>query len=105
MMVIFGIAIFILVFFPFYGLNLRFHIGYLLNKIFDTIGRLSFIGGGFLLTLSVISLFLGKKIRVGWLIMAIVLLWISCWCTGTFLDLWGFIIGDPQNTGGGSGYY
>ncbi len=104
-MIIFGIAIFILIFFPFYGFTLRFHLGYITNKIFDTIGRFSLIGGVFLITLCIISLILGKKIRVGWFIVAIVLLWVGCWCTGIVLDIWGFTIGNPQNTGGGSGYY
>jgi hypothetical protein len=104
-MVIFGITIFIIIFFPFYGLSLRFYVGYVLNKIFDTIGNFSLIMGGFLITLCVISLFIGKKIRVGWFIVAIVLLWVGCWCTGTILNLWGHIIGNSQNSGGGSGYY
>jgi len=104
-MVLFGIAIFVLVFFPFYGLTLRFHIGYVLKKLFDTIGRYSLIGGTFLIILCLISVFLERKIRLRWFIVAIVLLWVGSWTTGIIIDIWGFIIGTPENTGGGSGYY
>lgn len=104
-MVIFGIALFILIFFPFYGINLRYHLGYILNKLFDTIGRFSLIGGAFLIILCLISVFLERKIRLGWFIVAIVLLWVGSWTTGIIIEIWEFIIGNPQNTGGGSGYY
>ncbi len=105
MMVIFGIALFVLIFFPFYGISLRFHLGYILKKLFDTIGRFSLIGGAFLIILCLISVFLGRKIRVGWFIVAIVLLWVGSWSTGIIIDIWGFIIGTSENTGGGSGYF
>ncbi len=105
MMTIFGITIFVLVFFPFYGLTLRFHLGYVLKKLFETIGRYSLIGGTFLIILCIASLILGKKIRVGWFFAAIVLLWIGCWCTGIAFDFWKIITGDFSDTGGGSGFY
>lgn len=103
-MVLFGIAIFVLVFFPFYGIYLRFHIGYILNELFEWIGKLSFTGGFFLIILCIASLILGKKIRVGWFLTAIVLLWVGCWCTGIAFDFWNIITGDLSD-GGSSGFY
>lgn len=100
-----GILIFLVFFFPFYGLSMRYYIGYGIRTLFNGIGSLSLMGGSFLLILSVISLFFGKKIRVGWLIVAVVLIWIGGWCTGTYINLFGFLVGNTQGSGAGTGYH
>lgn len=93
-----------LIFFPFFAVNLRYQLGYVFGKIIDMIGHYSLIGGGFLLILYVMSIFIGKTIRMRWLIAGIVLLWIGCWCTGLIIEIFGIPIGEATNSGG-YGYY
>ena len=97
----FCIIVFLLVFFPFYGINLRYRVGFIFRQIFDTIGGISLTIGGFLTALSLLSLFMGgRSIRLRWLIMGVVLLWVGCWCTGAVVDLFGTTIGTDRPTGG-----
>jgi len=103
--VFFGILIFIIFFFPFYGLSLRYYIGYGLKKLFNGIGMLSLMGGTFLLILSAISLLLEKKIRLGWFVVAIALFWVGSWCTGIIVEILGIPIGNTQGSGAGSGFH
>ena len=105
MTVIFGIVVFIVIFFPLYGLSLRFYIGYILKTIFDWIGRVSLTIGGFCLTVCILSIFIpGKSLNIKWAILGIALLWIGCWCTGEVLNFFGYIIGSGTSSGS-SGYH
>lgn len=104
MWVFFGILIFVFIFFPFFAFNLRYQLGYIFQTIMDYIGNTCLTVGGFLIILCVAGLIVGKSIKVGWFVVAIVLLWVGCWCTGVIIDFWGIIIGNSQNSGGG-GYH
>ena len=98
---IFGIIVFVLIFFPFYAVNLRYQLSYIFGQIFDTIGWISLTIGGLLTVVSLLSLFTGgRSIRINWLIMGVVLLWIGCWCTGAVVELFGTTIGTDRPTGG-----
>ena len=103
MNVFFAILVFIVIFFPFFAINLRYQLGYIFQKIFDTIGVVCLTGGTFLIILCFIGLIVGRSIKVGWFIVAIVLLWIGCWCTGGVIEFFGIEIGGSNS--GGSGYY
>ena len=98
---IFCIIVFVLIFFPFYAVNLRYQLSYIFGQIFDTIGWISLTIGGLLTVVSLLSLFTGgRSIRINWLIMGVVLLWIGCWCTGAVVELFGTTIGTDRPTGG-----
>ena len=99
--VIFGIAVFLLVFFPFYGINLRYQLSYTFRQIFETIGGISLTIGGLMVLVSILSLFTGgRSIRFHYLIVGVVLLWVGCWCTGAVVDLFGITIGNERASGG-----
>lgn len=103
MNVFFAILVFIVIFFPFFAINLRYQLGSIFQKIFDSIGVICLTGGTFLIILCFIGLIVGRSIKVGWFVVAIVLLWIGCWCTGEVIEFFGIDIGGSNS--GGSGYY
>ncbi|MHA2183095.1 MAG: hypothetical protein ACXAAH_16880 [Promethearchaeota archaeon] len=97
----FCIVVFIVVFFPFYGMNLRYQIGFIFNQIFDTIGWISLTVGGLMVMISILGLFTGgRSMKFHYLIIGVVLLWIGCWCTGAVLDIFGVTIGSERASGG-----
>ena len=98
---IFGIIVFLLVFFPLYGFNLKFQLGIYLRKIFDVIGILCLTFGAFLLILCIASLFLGRSMRTGSFIVAIVLIWVGCWMSGIAVEIFGFALGNKEAGTGG----
>ena len=101
---IFFVIVVFLVAFPFFAPNLRYQVGSFFRIIFDYIGRACMMGGTALFVLWVLSIFANKSIKVHWLILSLVLLWVGCWCTGTTLEIWGYIIGEGTSSGN-SGYY
>ncbi len=104
MNIFFVILLFAVIFFPIYGITLRYQLGYIFQKIFDTIGVICLTGGTFLLILCFIGLIVGRSIKVGLFVVAIVLLWIGCWCNGTVIEFFGVTFGDSASSGQ-SGYY
>ncbi len=97
----FCILAFILVFFPFYAVNLRYQLGYIFRQIFDGIGWISLTLGSLLTAISILSLFTGgRSMRTSTLIVGIVLLWIGCWVTGSVFNLFGITIGNERASGG-----
>lgn len=99
--VFFCIIVFVVIFFPFYAINLRYQLSYIFGQIFDTIGWFSLYIGGIMTVISVLSIFTGgRSIRVHYLIIGIVLLWIGSWCTGIVINIFGIPIGNDQVTGG-----
>ena len=103
--VFFGIVVFLTIFSPFYLLTIRYHVGYILNEIFEWIGKASLMGGGVLLIFSVINVFIGKVINLKWIVTGIALLWIGSWCTGMVIEIFGIPIGNTQGSGVGTGYH
>ena len=99
-----GIIVFIFVFFPFYGINLRYQVGSVFSKIFDTIGMICLLIGGVETAISVLGIFMGRSVNTKTFILGIVLLWVGCWCTGAVLNLFGFTIGD-SGVSGNPGYH
>ena len=97
----FCIIAFMLVFFPFYAVNLRYQVGYIFQQIVDGIGWISLTLGSFLTAISVLSLFIGgRSMNTRTLITGIVLLWIGCWVTGSVFNLFGITIGNERPSGG-----
>jgi len=94
--VLFGIVAFLLVGFPFFAINMRFQLGAIFLKIFDTIGTYSMIIGGALVTISVLSLLTRSPIKMRTFMIGIALLWVGSWCTGTAINILGIPVGQQQ---------
>jgi len=97
-----GIVICVFIFFPFYGINLRYQVGSTFSKIFDSIGIICLFAGGIATSISLIGILVGRSINTKTFIIGIVLLWVGCWCTGAVLKLFGNTIGGsstPENPG------
>lgn len=100
-LVFFGILAFILVFFPFYAVNMRYQVGYIFQQIVDGIGYFSLTVGTLLTTISIVSLFIGgRHMNTRWLIIGVVLLWIGCWVTGSVFSLFNVTIGNERPPAG-----
>ncbi|MFX1309857.1 MAG: hypothetical protein ACFE9M_04840 [Promethearchaeota archaeon] len=102
--ILLGILIFVFVFFPFFGLTLRYQIGGLFSALLDGIGQLCLIIGGVLSLVGFVGIFTRSHNWAKHVIIGIALLWIGCWCTGAVLELFGIIIGGSTSSGGG-GYH
>jgi hypothetical protein len=95
-----GIVAFLIIF-PFVAVNLRFQTGYLFAKIFDFVGSICLMGGGFLTMYSLLSFFVGNSsLRLRTLVIGIVFLWIGCWLTGTTLEILGIGINHEHTSPG-----
>ena len=95
-----GIIFFIVIYFPFFAVNLRYQLGAVFSKIFDTFGVACLTIGSAMTAISILSLFISKSINTRWFILGIVLLWIGCWCTGSVLNIFGIIIGNETSNPG-----
>ena len=102
--VFFGIAVFVLFFFPFFGLNLRYQIGSSLALIINGLGTFSLAIGALFLGIGIVGIFTRSRYWPKQVILGIILLWIGAWCTGAMVEIFGLTIGGPNKTGG-SGYH
>jgi len=98
--VLFGIVAFIVIFFPFFAVNMRFQLGAIFLKIFDTIGVFSITIGSALVLVSVLSLFARGGLKTRSLMIGIALLWVGSWCTGVAINLFGFSVGQEPHPPG-----
>ncbi|MFX1478046.1 MAG: hypothetical protein ACFFCI_07930 [Promethearchaeota archaeon] len=101
-LVIAGILFFILIFFPLYGITLRYQIGSIFRTIFSFVGKICLFLG---IMLAIISLAGAFVHQISWklFLSAVILLWIGCWLTGAMVNLMGLRIGDTNR--GSGGYY
>ena len=95
-----GIIIFIVIYFPFFAVNLRYQIGATFSRIFDYIGGVCLTIGGAMTAISVLSLFVSRSMNTRWLILGIALLWVGCWCTGSMITIFGITIGNETSNPG-----
>ncbi len=102
--VLFGIAVFVLFFFPFFGLTLRYQLGTFLSQIIGGLGTFSLAIGAMCLGIGIIGVFTNLRHWPKYVMIGIVLLWIGAWCTGVIVEFFGITIGGPDKTGG-SGYH
>ena len=102
--VFFGICVFILFFFPFFGLNLRYQIGTSLRLIISGMGKFCLAFGALFLGVAIIGLFTRGRNWPKYLVLGLVLLWIGAWCTGVIVEFFGITIAGPNKTDG-SGYH
>ena len=101
-LVITGILFFILIFFPLYGITLRYQIGSIFRTIFSFVGKMCLFLGIMLIIISLVGIFLH---HISWkmVMSAVILLWVGCWLTGAMVNLLGIQIGDTNR--GSGGYY
>jgi hypothetical protein len=102
--ILLGLLIFVLVFFPFFGLTLRHQIGGVFSALLDGIGQFCLTIGGLLTLIGFVGVFARSHSWPKQVIIGVTLLWIGCWCTGVVLELFGIPIGDSTSSGG-SGYH
>ena len=100
-----GIGIIVVVLLPIVIMPLRYQIGEALSTIINGIGKFSLVIGSICIAFGVVGIFTRSRYWVSSVIVGAILLWIGAWCTGTIIELFGFSISGPDNTGGGSGYY
>jgi hypothetical protein len=104
MTIIFGILIFVFIFFPLFGLNLRYQISGVLSILIDGIGSFCLIIGGLYMIVAVFGIFTKDNKWIKKVIIGATLLWVGCWCTGAVLDFFGILIGEATSSVG-SGYH
>lgn len=98
---VFGGIVAFLIFFPFIAVNLRFQTGYIFAKVFDFIGSVCMMGGGFFTAYSILSVFVGgRHLNLKMLTTGIVFLWVGCWLTGSVLNIFGVTIGNENTSPG-----
>ena len=88
-----GILLFIAVYVPFFGTDLRYQTGTVLKLIFNYIGTVCLVFGPLLIAFSVIRLLLSKRFSLGAMFFGVLLLWIGCFLTDTTYDFMGLLIG------------
>ena len=99
----FGIIVFIAIYIPFFGTNLRFQASYLFSKVFSVIGTLSMVIGGLMAFFGFAKIFVGGKGGIKSLILGGLMLWIGCWCLG-IPSIWD-VFSTGSGTGGTGGYH
>ncbi|MFW9822147.1 MAG: hypothetical protein ACFFE4_04390 [Candidatus Thorarchaeota archaeon] len=99
--IIIGLGVFIFLFFPFYGIKLKYQVGSFFNTVFDYIGAISLTVGLVATFISVLGGLMGRSLNIKWFMIGITLLWVGCWCNDTVLDLFGAIIGPSRGNSGG----
>ena len=96
MVIFIAILAFIAMFMPMFGNTLRYQASYLFQEIFNTIGSFTKLAGLVLVAFGFLSIFLGKRIKVGTLLFGVILLWIGCFLTYTPFTLFRFNFGGSQ---------
>ena len=91
--IFFGILVFIAIYVPIFGGNLRYQTGTLLKVIFNSLGTISMFIGGFLVFYGILKLLFNKHLSIGYLVFGVLLLWIGAFLTDTPFELFGFLMG------------
>ena len=94
-----GIILFIAVYMPFFGMNLRYKLGNLFDFIFNFIGTISLLAGFFYFIMGVVKFFTGGRRFISNIAIGLILLWIGSWLTGTIILLLGAQIGQGASSG------
>lgn len=104
--VFFAIIIFVCIYVPFFGMNLRYQTESLLRTLFEICGTWILTIGGFLAALGFIGIFTHSGKWMKWLIYGGIMIWIGSWLTGapfTAFDI--FFSGGSGSSTGGGGYH
>lgn len=98
--IIFGILVFIAIYVPIFGNNLRYQAGTLIKAVFNSLGTISIFLGGVLIFFGILKLLLNKRISIGTLVFGVLLLWIGAFLTDTPFELFGFLLGGSKPPSG-----
>jgi hypothetical protein len=88
-----GILVFLAIYFPFFGYNMRYQLGEMLRRLFDFIGFVCLGMGAINIAVGAIGLFRGRTGGAFSLVIGALLLWIGCWLTGIVINIFGFDFG------------
>jgi hypothetical protein len=105
--IFFAIIVFLCIYMPFFGMNLRFQTESFLRKAFEICGTWILTIGGIMALLGFIGIFAHVK---GWATMLLIggiMIWIGSWLTGapfTAFDIF-FSGGTGGSASGGGGYH
>ncbi len=97
-----GIILFLVVFMPIYGINLRYEMSLTLRTIFSAFGELCLTFGGVLTALSLVISLVFRKIYLKSFIFGIILLWIGAFLTDSQFSFFGYLFGSNNPS---QGYY
>ena len=95
-----GLVLFLLVFMPFYGITLRYYIGTSFRLVFDYLGNVFQIVGGFTLLIVGAKAIFGRKIWYGGMIKGLLLLYMGAFLTGGTIVILGMTLFQPGTTPG-----
>ncbi len=99
----FTILIFIAIYIPFFGSNLRYQTSYIFSQIFNILGTFSLTIGGLMVFFGFTGIFTKSRNWIRSLVLGGVLLWIGCWCLG-IPSIWD-VFSPGSGTGGSAGYH
>ena len=94
-LVFIGILLFIAIFVPFFGSNLRYTTGSAFRTIFTYVGSFCMTLGGAIFTISILQIFF-RRLKVKSLLLSALLLWIGAFLTGVPFDIMGIMVGGGQ---------
>jgi hypothetical protein len=88
-----GILLFVAIYVPFFGTDLRYQTRTVLKLTFNYLGTVCLIFGPLLIAYAVVKVILSKRLSLGVLFFGVLLLWIGCFLTDTTYDFMGLLIG------------
>ncbi|MBN1801093.1 MAG: hypothetical protein JW891_06260 [Candidatus Lokiarchaeota archaeon] len=99
--VLFALLLFVAIYVPFFGTNLRYQTSAVLKTVFNTIGTICLVGGGILIAFGIISIFLKGTRGLAMMLIGVLALWIGSWLTGTpfLFELFGLGADASESTG------
>ncbi|MFX1356694.1 MAG: hypothetical protein ACFFA8_05355 [Promethearchaeota archaeon] len=95
-----GILLFIAIYVPFFGANLRYQTNIVLKLVFNYIGTICLTFGPLLIAYAIIKVLISKKISIGAIFFGVLLLWIGCFLTDITYDFMGMILGGNKPSKG-----
>ena len=104
--IFFAIIVFVCIYMPFFGMNLRYQTESFLRTAFEICGVWILTIGGIMTALGFIGIFVNMKGCMKMLIFGGLMLWIGSWLTGapfTAFDI--FFSGGSGGSPGGGGYH
>ncbi len=105
--IFFAIIVFICIYVPFFGMNLRYQTESFLRTAFEICGTWILTIGGIMVILGFIGIFVRMKGWVAMLLFGGIMIWIGSWLMGapfTAFDIF-FSGGSGGSNGGGGGYH
>ncbi len=101
-----GILVFIAVYMPFFGANLRYQTSSILKTVMNVAGTWILTIGGFMVAFGFIGCLMRSSHWMEWLIVGGIMIWVGSWLTGApfaLIDI--FFSSESAGSSGGGGYH